>query len=315
MWARDWSLRRIREKFSARRFLQKQEAPAPRVAIIISLIAFVAVAGGLFASSWWSTLKTATSSSPEIPAIESKDLIASGEQLGATEPAPSPEACIAPTGLTDMQQAVPFEDCEFVIIETLDDGSLGLVSGRSELFQQILDSDTTTYEDSPRDDQRARSPITGGSRSQVPGAEANSSEAPPLENFDTGGCPVNRSENPSRYDACRAGYSAPSIVPIGIVSCTPLNGERTTWDVTIALELQGGNYRDPGWAGVSNSSGSTGYISFTVDGLGEESLNQILPAKYVEVSVSMGSMDSRYEGFADIIHYANDVEADFSPCL
>jgi hypothetical protein len=287
----------------------------------LTILLTVLVVLGLspFVTPWLSPNPAPTAPPPGISAVEADQESAVGEQQSASPPlTPEYERCTEPTGLTDMQQAVPFEDCEFVVVEILADGSLGLVSGRPELFQQILDTETATYDSPPSAAPGASSRGKGTPRPDAPRpmpAEPDGYEALPQEGFDSGLCPLNRAENPSRYDACRAGYSPPSIVSGGIVSCSPANDERTSWKVTLAIELRGGNYRNPGWEGVSYSSGSTGYVSFTVDGLGEESLNQTLPAKSVAASVSMGSMDPRYGGFFEIIYFDELVQANFSPCL
>jgi hypothetical protein len=267
--------------------------------------------------------ESSTTASSEPSEVESADTSSSldkeADVLFETNPY---ELCEEPQDLSELQVAIPFGVCDFIVVEIQDDGTFALISGNPEYFEAFIDPDSWEFTKGTPTDSNAsrrsndapspRSRDSGSSGSEVPSYDDVIVEYP--EGYSSPMCPVNRAENPAVYDACRVGYSRPAIVPVGIVACSALNEERTAWSVTYQLALSGGNYRDPLWSGVSQGSGSTAFITNTITGLGEESLNQRLPFGFATISVSFGSMDPRYTGGIDNLSFQEDLEGDFSIC-
>lgn len=234
---------------------------------------------------------------------------------------PEIEKCEGPTGLTEFQAWVQLVGCEFVIWEVTQTGDVRLVSGDEEYFKSMFDdSDIVWHETEAGPDQRS-GPVSGsqnsGSTTPRPAPEesyAPPPPPPPVQQPVQKMCPWERSENPAVYDACRSGFVMPSIQPVGIVSCHPANAERTSWTVKYEFALVGGSYGNTLWTGVQEYSGSRGYLTKTIDGLGEESLNGILPMGHADVEVSFGSMSPQYPGLIGIAQNFDRIQGDFSIC-
>jgi hypothetical protein len=251
---------------------------------------------------------------------------AAGNAVEETEPTPvvseqpadgAEESCEPPTGLTEMQQYLHFGGCDYIVVETLDDGSLVLVSGSEELFRGIDE----TYSQGVPDPAEGSSRISSGrSGNSSPGSgpappPAESATPAPQPSYENDWlCPTSRDENPAVYDACYGGFIEPSVIPVGIVSCSPANEERTSWNIEYRFELSGGSYRSVSWSGVSNSYGNSAGISMTVNGVGEESFGNRIPVTQADIGISFGSMDPRYVGLAGHINFSSIVEDDYSAC-
>ena len=100
-------------------------------------------------------------------------------------------------------------------------------------------------------------------------------------------CPASREENPTVYDACRAGFVAPTLEWAGYHSCTRVSEDAV--EIYGLVRITGGNY-----AHISN----TGPL---VNGMIRvSSVNASSPYRVMwYVEVVFWSMDSRYNG---IIH-------------
>jgi hypothetical protein len=68
---------------------------------------------------------------------------------------------------------------------------------------------------------------------------------------------MTRSENPTLWDACRAGYIAPTIEFVGLVSCEAVDRDKGNWRVVRKYKMVGGNYRSADWAGMSDNARGT----------------------------------------------------------
>lgn len=233
---------------------------------------------------------------------------------------PQFKKCEEPTGLTEFQAWVKLEGCEFVIWEVTQTGDVRLVSGDKEYFQTMFDdSDIVTSKPYSPPAQKNPGTVSGGQGNgaaprPTPEESYTPPPPPPVQQPVSTVCPWERSENPAVYDACRSGFVMPSIQPVGIVSCYPANAERTSWTVKYEFALVGGSYGNTVWTGVHESSGSRGYLTKTIDGLGEENLNGILPMGHANVEVSFDSMSPQYPGIIGKAQNFNAIQGDFSIC-
>jgi hypothetical protein len=74
-------------------------------------------------------------------------------------------------------------------------------------------------------------------------------------------CPDARAENPTLWDACRAGYIAPTIESAGLISCEAVDRDKGIWRVVRKYVMAGGNYRSADWAGLSNNAAGTSVLT------------------------------------------------------
>ena len=98
-------------------------------------------------------------------------------------------------------------------------------------------------------------------------------------------CPDNRAENPAAYDACRAGFSAPTNWEwAGYHSCKRLSD--TQVEIYGLVRMVGGNYKE-----VSHGHPTENGL-FLVSSTNTEAPYFL----YWDIAVNFWSMDSRYEG-------------------
>jgi hypothetical protein len=116
-------------------------------------------------------------------------------------------------------------------------------------------------------------------------------------------CPKTRSANPSLWDACHAGYVAPTIQMI-VVACSAIDRNAGDWKVTVKFSLVGGNYKRFQWSGLSNNT--KGLDIVTVKGLPVSALTNVLPVSSVATAL-IKPMNGIY-GFIDSIYYSDSVD-------
>lgn len=245
----------------------------------------------------------ATSSAVEVAVVET----------GTDQVEPSVEAepvvqereeCVMPEFDDPNKFALELTYCEFTVFEINESGKPVAINP-SETARQVIEDNSSVVSIAPGP---SRKPSTGSSSSQSSGSSSGGSSTPapapeqsapipapapaPVSNW----CPQSRGENPAVYDACRAGFSMPSGAEYtGVVSCSPANGERTAWNVTIGVRLVGGSYGATSWHGFSGG-GNSGTTSFTIHGIPEDQLGYESVLSNFDFSVSFQSMDGRYQG-------------------
>lgn len=134
------------------------------------------------------------------------------------------------------------------------------------------------------------------------GSSAAPAPAPPAPAPAPTSCPGSRGENPALWDACRAGYVAPTISFGGLVSCTAVDRAAGTWAVTYRLTASGGNYRGS-WSGMTNNGNGTDTVN--IYGLPAGALGSPVP-----MSASGGMMMSAMnglQGWIDEVDYSDVV--------
>jgi hypothetical protein len=116
-------------------------------------------------------------------------------------------------------------------------------------------------------------------------------------------CPVTRSEDPTLWDECRAGYIRPDAQFVGVTSCKP-NSTHSGYIVTFAYKLVGGHYAKADF----NETAWTDYH------MSVEDLKQPQPYTHA-VPVAVYAMNG-LEGAIDVFTAVWDDEVDFSKaCL
>lgn len=101
-------------------------------------------------------------------------------------------------------------------------------------------------------------------------------------------CPATRGEDPATWDACRAGYIAPTIAFDSIVSCKPYDSTGTIWVVVQKFKVVGGNYRTVSWSGLNNNASGTNTVYLR--GIHADQMTSELPMS-VSADLSVGSMN------------------------
>lgn len=214
--------------------------------------------------------------------------------------------------------AVELVRCEFTIFKISDSGKPVAIDP-SEEARQIIENQSSVVSVAPAPAKKPSSSSSGsqstgsGSSSATPTPEQNApAPAPiappaPVSNI----CPQNRGENPAVYDACRAGFAAPSAIEFtGDVSCRVRSeGE---YEVTIGLRIVGGSYKGVSWNNA-RGSGSSGSLTFTVFTSPENLSHDQLLAIY-DVALAFESMDSRYQGVIDYIYYNGQATGNLNSC-
>lgn len=249
---------------------------------------------------------------------------------------PETDTCNEPTGLTEFQGYVSFDDCEFVVWEVTETGDVILVSGNEQLFQSIFDDSEIVSNETYAVPDQSTAPSSGRQSSgptSRPAPEESYTAAPkesytpappPLQEPVATQCPWQRGENPAVYDACREGFVPPTRVAFtGILRCEKYYetdpvvfgevwpGRQVVYSMTIGLELFGGNFRSSSWGGVSEQTGPRNALITKprVYGLGEGPFDDypVPIGDYSEV-ISFQSMDDRYPGeiYRERFHYGND---------
>lgn len=117
-------------------------------------------------------------------------------------------------------------------------------------------------------------------------------------------CPDTREENPTVWDACRAGFVEPTIVAEKLVKCVAADDTGKNWYISIKYGLQGGNYRSYFW------DGNNATHTYLIKGLRKEELPNAGPVTVGGyVLVQYGSMSDEYRGV--ILGRNIDVYGDF----
>jgi hypothetical protein len=128
----------------------------------------------------------------------------------------------------------------------------------------------------------------------------------------TGGakqCPETRAENSAVWDACHAGYIAPTIKFDGLVGCKAIDRANGIWSVTAKFSLVGGVYRKAEWRGLTDNA--HGLMTSTVTGYMPDALD--MPMLYADAiaKVWVYSM-SDLPGVIDVIRFSADPVAKLS---
>lgn len=115
---------------------------------------------------------------------------------------------------------------------------------------------TSTSSGSTRSSGGSTGSTSTGGGSSSSGATTQPAPAP-SEQY----CPDTRAQNPSLWDACRAGYVRPSIQYVGVTSCKIVNRAAGEYLIRIAWKLVGGNYAGHYWDATTDQDG--GYTVHT----------------------------------------------------
>lgn len=110
-------------------------------------------------------------------------------------------------------------------------------------------------------------------------------------------CPMTRSENPTLWDACRAGYIAPTIQSAGLISCEAVDRDKGIWKVVRKYVMVGGNYRSAEWAGLGNNKAGTSVL--TIRGVPASALDLRMPIPF-NATIYVGSMNG-LPGYIDTV--------------
>jgi hypothetical protein len=137
---------------------------------------------------------------------------------------------------------------------------------------------------------------TGGSTHTGGGSTGGGSTTPKS-------CPDTRSENPTLWDACRAGYIAPTIKFEGLVACKAVDRANGVWAVTEKFSIVGGVYRKATWSGLSNNTAGT--TVWTIHSVPVSDLNQPTIITGTEADLQIWSMNGVF-GIIDTIHFSAD---------
>lgn len=108
---------------------------------------------------------------------------------------------------------------------------------------------------------------------------------------------MTRSDNPTLWDACRAGYIAPTIQSAGLISCEAVDREKGIWKVVRKYVMVGGNYRSAEWAGLGNNKAGTSVL--TIRGVPASALDLRMPIPF-NATIYVGSMNG-LPGYIDTV--------------
>lgn len=85
-------------------------------------------------------------------------------------------------------------------------------------------------------------------------------------------CPDTRADDPTLWDACRAGYAAPTVTFRGPVACVKTdefrNGLRV-WKVTFAFDVTGGTHKGYDWFGAPDGKVTYSMAASETDDTGQ----------------------------------------------
>lgn len=280
---------------------------------VASFFAFIKPLPEVSNAEYSSTLEVKSSGSHSASNVSSNTETVPAEseaEINADEDSKAEEItdCTAPE-ITDPDAFImELKPCEFTIVTIDSKGNVVEVDPINGATQVIYDkSSVVSVVPNPRQTSGSSSGSKGSNNSSgsvdssTPESAAPPAPAPapaPVSNR----CPQSRDENPGVYDACRAGFAAPSLEVTGVVGCSANNAEGTSYNVTLGFALSGGSYGRTAWMGVSSQNGGSATTQFSVSGLSPESLNQEMNLLIYGVTVDFYSMDGRYDG---IIHRAN----------
>jgi hypothetical protein len=122
----------------------------------------------------------------------------------------------------------------------------------------------------------------------TPGKQSSPKAAVPSSPPAAKACPMTHSENPTLWDACRAGYIAPTIEFVGLVSCEAVDRDKGNWRVVRKYKMVGGNYRSADWAGLSDNSRGT--ATLLIRGMPASALTNAIPIS-LDASIYVHSMN------------------------
>lgn len=245
-------------------------------------VAMLGVMGGVFFASFLNTQTTEASiaeSKQSIiveksePLSETSDTTASSEVSNSSSRSISISSNTLEEHLSETSEVINTVISETTI--TVSDGA------PSPTAQQSLTDNATSANIAPK-------PSPKPSPNTNPASPAPVVDEPAAPVQETQFCPITREQNPSVYDACISGFSAPTIEWVGYHSCKKI--EDPNYGTVVKLwgkvKLSGGNYGAYSWDRASD--GAYGLVTASVTG-----------APYVimwDATAYFESMSSKYSG-------------------